>query len=157
MRASPTFAFYMDTCFEISESGNIVRIEPMEFLKYDSDIDWDKNWIKTRIFIKGGSFSGEYIANIRTVDFAGFKKSLGALYDNLSGSAEFYDIEEYLTLKIKGDGIGHFEMQVTACDKPGYEASYLNFTMHFDQTYIKGLVNNLNKITEVFPVTGNFR
>ena len=147
----------MDTYFEISESGNIVRIEPMGFRKYESDIDWHENWIKTKIFVKGGSFSGEYIADIRPVDFVQFKKSLNVLYDNLSGAAEFNDVEEYLTLKIKGDGIGHFEMQVTACDKPGFEASYLNFTMHFDQTYIKGLVNNLNKITEEFPVTGNFR
>jgi hypothetical protein len=145
----------MDTFFEISESGNTVRIEPIEFHKYDSDIDWDKNWIKTKIFVKGGHFSGEYIADIMSIDFETFKQSFSALYDNLSGVSEFYDLEGYLNLKIKGDGIGHFEMQVTACDRLGVNASHLHFSMQFDQTYIKRLSNELNKITEEFPVSGN--
>ena len=54
-----------------------------------------------------------------TIDFEKFKKDLSELYDNLSGSVNFSNIEGYLELKIIGDGIGHFEVNVKACDQPG--------------------------------------
>lgn len=144
----------MSTIFEISESGNMVRIETIERRYTDADNDWDSNWIKSQVTVKSGSFYGEYMAEFMTVDFAQFEIELSHLYDNLSGIAEFSDIEGYLELKIQGDGIGHFEMNVDACDNPGYEARHLTFTMHFDQTYIKGFVNHLKKITEEFPTIG---
>ncbi len=40
---------------EILDSGNVVRIEPIEIINYNSDSDWDKNWIKTQFTIKGAS------------------------------------------------------------------------------------------------------
>ena len=140
----------METYFEISESGNLVRVEALEY-EYEGQ---DKRWIKSKITVKGGSFKGEYAADIMSFDFASFRKNFDSLYDNLSGVAEFYDIEEYLNLKIKGDGFGHFEMKVQACDKPGVDASYLTFSIVFDQTYIKGISKQLKNITDKFPVKG---
>ncbi|TWJ03445.1 hypothetical protein JN11_00988 [Mucilaginibacter frigoritolerans] len=147
----------MEECFELSESGDIVRIEPLEYLRYDSNLDWDKNWIKTKVFIKGGAFSGEYIADFMSVDFLRFRNEFNALYDNLSGSAYFYDLEGYLEMKIKGDGFGHFNVDVKACDAPGVNASYLTFWMTFDQTYIKQMVRGLDAIIKEFPVVGNLK
>lgn len=145
----------MSTSFEISDPSYMVKIEPLELSYYDADNDWDANWIKSKVSVKAGNFHGDYTADFRTHDFVSFKKHLEVLYDNLSGAAEFYDIEGYLELKIYGDGIGHFEVQVDACDNPGHEARHLTFTMHFDQTYIKGFVNDLNAITQEFPIIGN--
>ena len=143
--------------FEIFDAGDIVKIEPLELIKYDSDLDWDKNWIKTRITVKGGPFSGQYTIDMMTIDFEKFKQELVRLYDDLSGAAVLEDIEQAITLKIKGDGIGHFQVDVTASANPGIYSSDLSFSMAFDQTEIKNLVNQLDKITKAFPITGDFK
>ena len=142
--------------FELFDAGDIVRLEPIELINYDSNIDWDKNWVKTKVTVKGGKFSGQYSGDFMTVDFEKFKQELSRLYDNLKGTANFNDLEGYLELKITGDGIGHFEVDVKACDQPGINASELTFTMGFDQTEIKNLVNQLDRITKQFPITGDF-
>ncbi len=143
--------------FELFDAGDIVRLEPMELIKYDSDIDWDKNWVKTKVTIKGGKFTGQYLGDFMTVDFEKFKQELSRLYDNFKGTANFNDLEGYLELKITGDGIGHFEVDVKACDQPGVNASELTFTMGFDQTELKELVNQLDRIIKQFPITGAFK
>lgn len=143
--------------FELFDAGDIVRLEPLELIKYDSDLDWDKNWIKTKVTVKGGKFSGQYSGDFMTVDFEKFKQELSRLYNDLKGTANFNDLEGYLELKIIGDGIGHFEVNVKACDQPGVNASELTFTMTFDQTELKELVNQLNRITKKFPIVGDFK
>lgn len=143
--------------FEISDSGNLIRIEPIEIIDYDSNIDWDKNWLKTKFTIKGGEFSGEYFGDIMTVDFKQFSKEFSLLYDNLNGTANFHDLEGYLDLKIQGDGLGHFDVNVTACDQPGIESSELIFKMSFDQTIIKNLDFQLELITKKYPVIGELK
>jgi hypothetical protein len=143
--------------FELSNGGDFVRLEPIELIDYKSSLDWDRNWIKTKIVIKGGAFSGQYQADIMTIDFEKFKQELSKLYDNLKGGAIFEDLEHALQLKILGDGNGHFEVKVKANDNPGIERSELSFTLTFDQTQIKDLVNQLDKITKVFPIVGDFK
>ena len=143
-------------CFDLQNSGNIVRLEPIGLINYRSSIDWDNNWIKTKITIKGGAFGGQYEADVMTIDFERFKQELYALYNNLNGKAVFADLERVLKLEIQGDGLGHFEVKVTAHDEPCFGAN-LNFTMYFDQTYIKPLVHQLNEITKQFPIKGDFK
>lgn len=72
-----------DLYFEIADSGNLVRLEPLELVNYNSTLDWDNNWIKTRVTLKAGPFTGQYIADMMTVDFEKFKQELIPLYDNL--------------------------------------------------------------------------
>ena len=146
-----------DLYFEISDNENLVRLEPIELINYNSTLDWDNNFIKTKITIKGGAFSGQYFADIMTVDFEKFKQELDTLYDNLKGSATFADREHALELKINGDGLGHFEVNVKAWDKPNIDCSELTFAMSFDQTEIKSKVNQLDGITKKFPIIGEFK
>ena len=141
--------------FELFDAGAVVRLEPIELINYNSDLDWDKNWVKTKVTVKGGTFSGQYSGDFMTVDFEKFKQELSQLYDNLNGAANFNDLEGYLELKIKGDGIGHFEVGVKACDQPGVHGSELTFTMGFDQTELKALISQLNGITKLFPIIGD--
>jgi hypothetical protein len=139
--------------FEIVDSGNIVRLELIKLINKNSKHDWDRNWIITKVTIKGGAFSGQYNADFMTVDFEKFNRELSSLYDNLNGTANFKDLEDYLELKIIGDGLGHFEVDVIACDQPGIYGSELKFKITFDQTQIKELVNQLDLINKEFPVT----
>jgi hypothetical protein len=141
---------------EIKDAGNYIRIEPLQTTYSNSDSDWDKNWINTKIMVVAGSFSGTYTADLTSFDFEYFKHDLRYLYDNLNGSVEFKDLEGYLQLSIKGDGIGHFNTKVICCDNPGIEGGELHFELSFDQTFIKSIVQNLNEITEKFPIKGDF-
>lgn len=141
--------------FELFDAGDIVRLEPLELIKYDSDLDWDRNWIRTKVTVKGGKFSGQYIGEFMTVEFEKFKQELTRLHTNLKGFANFNDIEGYLELKIKGDGIGHFEVHVNACDQPGVNATNLNFSMGFDQTELSELIDQINRITMKYPIVGD--
>lgn len=143
--------------FELFDAGDFVRLEPIELINYESNIDQERNWVKTHVTVKGGKFSGQYSGDFMTVDFENFRKELSRLYDNLKGTANFNDLEGYLELRVTGDGIGHFEMAVKACDKPGVHASELTFTIGFDQTELKGLIEQLDRITKQFPVTGAFK
>jgi hypothetical protein len=143
-----------DNFFEIRDLGNYVRIEPTRRIKYNSDISWDHNWIKVNIAIKGGAFSGSYQGELLTVDLLRLKNDFSQLYNNLNGILSFNDIEGYLEMKITGDGIGHFSVNVRVCDKPGY-GSELSFMMSFDQTQIKEMVNQLGLIAQDYPQIGN--
>jgi hypothetical protein len=143
--------------FELFDAGDIVRLEPIELIKYDSELDCDRNWIKTNVTVKGGKFSGQFSGDFMTVDFEKFKQELFRLYNNLKGTAKFIDLEGYLELKITGNGIGHFEVEVKACDQPGVNGSELTFTMGFDQTELNELVNQLDRITKQFPISGDLK
>jgi hypothetical protein len=142
--------------FEISDSGNLVRLEPKRYFREGCEIDWDNNWIITTVTVKGGVFSGQFNAEFMTFNFEMFKQELRSLYDNLKGSATFSGMEGQLQLEVVGDGIGHFDVNVEACDQPDVSGSVLTFTMGFDQTSIKELVFQLDRITKQFPIIGDF-
>lgn len=141
--------------FELFDAGDIIRLEPLELVNYGSTLDLYRNWVKTKVTVKGGKFSGQYLGEFATLDFENFKQELSQLYYNLKGTANFNDMEGYLALRIKGDGIGHFEVQVKACDHPGVNASELTFTIGFDQTELNELLNQLDRITKKFSISGD--
>ncbi len=140
--------------FELQDNGYAVKIEPIEVIRSNSNLDWDKNWVRTRITINGGAFSGWYIADFMTIDFEALRQIFDILYNDLNGMAVFADLEGALKLEIQGDGLGHFNVNVTACEEPCF-GSTLNLTISFDQTYIKPLINQLSEIIKRFPIIGN--
>ncbi|WP_103665637.1 WapI family immunity protein [Gracilimonas amylolytica] len=146
-----------DITFEISDQGNFVRLQPIELINHDSDLDWDKNWIKTKVILNAGNFTGHYDSEFMTTDFEKFKQELFQLYNNLKGTAHFKDLEGYLNLKVIGDGLGHFEVKIEACDSQGINSSHLIFSLTFDQTLIKDLVHQLQIITSNYPIEGDFK
>jgi hypothetical protein len=146
-----------DLYFEISDCGNFIRLEPVELVKYGSEIVYDKNWIKTKVTVKGGNFSGQYFGDFSTIDLENFRLDLHRLYDRLNSTVRFCDLEGYLDIRIIGDGIGHFEVKVVACDVPGINGSELSFEMAFDQTEIKNLERQLYEITKLYPIIGDFK
>jgi hypothetical protein len=141
--------------FELSDAGNSVRLEPKVLLHPGAKEKWDKNWIKTQVLVKGGRFAGNFDAAFMTIDFEKFKQELNALFNNLKGTAIFSGLEDQLKMKICGDGLGHFIVDVIACDQPGVGAE-LTFSMGFDQTIIRELVEQLTRITKCFPIVGDF-
>jgi hypothetical protein len=142
-----------DIYFEITDGPDIVKIEPLKWTHADAELDWDKNWIHSRITIKGGAFRGQFYCDLMTTDFELFKRALKQTYDSLKGHAEFKTLEGQIQIKIEGDGLGHFTVDCEVMDEAGI-GNKLTVTMAFDQTQIPGFVRQLDKIVKQFPIQG---
>lgn len=134
------------------ENSDYLRILVDDFAYPELTDFWDGNWINTRIKIKAGGFIGDYEAQLRNVDFLYFKTGLENLYDKLDGCANFYCLEDYLQIKIEGDGLGHFSANCIANDNPGTGGCELKFSLEFDQTEIHGLTEMIDNLLEDFPI-----
>lgn len=134
------------------ETSEFLQILVDNFAYPDSTDFWDGNWINTRIKIKVGGFTGDYKAQLRNVDFLDFKNGLARLYDKLDGYANFNCLEDYLQIKIKGDGLGHFSADCLANDNPGIYGHELKFSIDFDQTEIQSLTKMIDDILIRFPI-----
>jgi hypothetical protein len=145
---------HFETYFEIFDGGDIIRVEPYQAIKYDSALDWDRNWIKTKVTVKGGAFSGQFVADFMTTDFELLKRGFKILDKDFSGTAIFEPLEGQLKLNISGDGLGDFEVKCISQDQPGIGGT-LSFILSFDQTELARLINELDKITKAFPISGD--
>ena len=137
--------------FEINDGNNQVKVTPKNFIYPNAEQVWDSYWLKSDVIIKAGAFSGNYEADFMSVDFAKFKKELEYLYDHLDSTATFEGLEQYLTITLKGDGLGHLEGLCQASDKPGWMPNDLEFYLNIDQTHIPGLIRQLDNIIKEFP------
>lgn len=144
------------TYFEISESGNLIRIELIGLNYPTAKLDWDRNWIRGFVKVKAGAFSGEFKADFITADFVDFKNELIKLYDKLNGIVTFKTLESQVEIKIVGDGIGHLNAECIVMDNAG-NGNKLEFEISFDQTHIPKIINQLEKITNKFPKTGELK
>ena len=144
-----------DTKFEIYDGCNIIGLEPIQVYDDSSQLDWDRNWVRTNVTVKSGAFSGQFTADFMTTDFELFKRDLKNLDKDFNGTAKLEPLEGQLILNITGDGLGHFEVKCAATDQPGYGGT-LSFTLSFDQTELPRLINELDKITKAFPIKGDF-
>jgi hypothetical protein len=145
-----------DICFEISNGGDFIRLEPIEAKDDPSQLDWDRNWVRTKVTVKAGVFSGQYVADFMTTDFELLKRAFKSLDKNFKGTAKLEPLERQLLLDIAGDGLGHFNVKCIADDQPNYGGT-LSFNLSFDQTELVRLINELDRITKAFPIKGNFK
>lgn len=140
-----------DFTIGLHSGGQSISITVIGLLVIDATSNWDKNWLKTKISVQAGAFSGIYDADL-TIDFENFKQDLNSLYENLNSEIEFKDLEGYLYMKIKGNGLGNINAEISCSDDPGINAATLNFELNFDQTYIKPVIQKLKNITNKYPV-----
>jgi hypothetical protein len=75
-------------------SCDIIRIEPISLPFPKTNLDWGRNWIKTNVIVKGGVFSGQFIAEFMTTDLETFKRQLKKLDNDLKASATFEPLEQ---------------------------------------------------------------
>ena len=74
------------------------------------------------------------------------------MYDKLDGYANFNCLEDYIYIKIKGDGLGHFSADCIANDNPGIYGHELKFSIEFDQTEIHILTKMIDDLLKEFPI-----
>lgn len=141
--------------FELKESEDFLKIDLIGFAHPDAKLDWDRNWIKSKLTLNAGGFSGRFDCDIMTTDFERFKEQLSELYEKLEGTAIFETREDQVAIRIEGDGIGHFQADCMVMDFPG-TGNKLEFELTFDQTFIPDLLRQLKAITQTFPKQGSF-
>ena len=79
----------------------------------------DDNWLRVRITVHAGAFSGSYDAAFLTEELVRFRGQLEALYSSLRGEAEFTTLEEQLSLRLTGNGRGEVLLRGAAMDIAG--------------------------------------
>jgi hypothetical protein len=121
---------------------------------YPSSQDyWDGNWVNAVIEIDLGSFRGRYSAYLRAEELKGFHNALSNLYSFHAQEAKFETMEEQLSIRIVGDGLGHFTAECEALDQTGI-GNRLRFSLEFDQTDIPSILKGLDGVVEKYPIKG---
>lgn len=138
--------------FQIKGGADFLRIEIIRFAHPGAELDWDRNWVKSKLTLEAGGFSGQFDCDLVTTDFKRFREQLSELYEKMDGIALFDTIEEQVNIRIKGDGIGHFKADCNVMDNPGTGNS-LGFELEFDQTFVPQIINQLDKIMRTFPTS----
>lgn len=137
--------------FELSDSGDSIRICINGLDNSDTEKDCGIYWLKSEIFVKAGGFSGNFKASLENFDFEDFLKQLKSLYIKLDGSAVFQTIENQVKINIVGDGIGHLSAKCELMDFAG-SGNVLLFKINFDQSHLPKIINQLEIITNKYPV-----
>ncbi len=76
---------------------------------------------------------------------------LKLLYNKLDGSAVFNTIENQVNINIVGDGVGHLTAKCELMDFAG-NGNVLLFTINFDQSHLPKIINQLEIITNRYPL-----
>jgi len=142
-----------ETYFEIKDGSDFVRVEVLKQNFPEAELDWDKNSVSCWVSAKAGLFSGKFKADLMTTDFEIFRKELEILYEELDQEATFHGYGYQVTIKIKGDGIGHLNARCMLMDHVGI-GNELKSELNFDQTELPKLIDQLGKITTEFKVFG---
>ena len=80
---------------------------------------WDGNWVTASVEIRAGGFRRSVSGHLRAEELATFHGQLARLQESLQGTAEFATMEEWLSIRVEGDGQGHMECRCVIRDQPG--------------------------------------
>jgi hypothetical protein len=140
-----------DTTFlEISDNGNLLRIEVVGQIYPKEELIYERNWLNTIVQVEVGSFLGKFSAQMQTFDFEIFKKELEFAYKNLKGGATLEGVESQVNIHVSGDGVGHFIAKCHLLDKVGI-GNELICDLNMDQTQLPEIIDQLNTIVRTFP------
>lgn len=128
------------------EQGKL-KIKPLRYEHWDSEHAYDRSWVQTAIILDIDGFVGNYTASLQDVDFAVLKRDFQLCLADLNKSFTFEVAEHAITLRISGDGLGHFYIK-GGCEQPN---SSLDFEMTFDQSFLPSMIDELEAITTQFP------
>src|SRR5579863_2868609 len=114
---------------------------------------WDGNWVRTKVSVHAGGFHGSVNGDLRAEELAQFLERLTGLQRSLRGTAEFETMEEWLSIRVNGDGLGHIDVQCLIQDQPGI-GNTLKCTLTTDQMFVRATVTELSQAVQAYPVVG---
>ena len=112
---------------------------------------WDANWLDGTTEVAAGAFRGRFDCLIRADELEQLHRQLVPLYETLSGEAVLANLEDWLHIRMTGDGRGHVEVRFRLRDEPGCGNS-LEGRLDLDQSFLPALLRQLASVQEAFPV-----
>jgi len=135
------------------EGGNFLTITLLGRSHPEATDYWDGNWVMAAVGVAVGGFRGSVNGDLRTEELARFHEKLAMLQLSLRGTAEFETMEEWLSIRVTGDGRGHMMFRCVVRDQPGI-GNTLDFSLATDQTFTRNTVIELGDAVQAFPVIG---
>jgi hypothetical protein len=136
-----------------SEGGEFLTIALLGRVHPGAVDYWDGNWIAASTVARAGGFHGSVEGHLRADELAGFYQRLARLQETLLGAAEFATMEDWLSIRVEGDGRGGMTCRCGVRDEPGV-GNTLAFKLATDQTFTRRTVAELAAAVEAFPVIG---
>jgi len=106
--------------------------------------DSDLQFLRMTISININGFSSEIRASVRKEELIYFKENLNKLYDTLVFQFSFSNFEDNINIKFVPSNTG--QININGYLRNQQYSADLNFTIVTDQTYIPGVIKELNQI-----------
>ena len=114
----------------------------------------DANWLCSEVKVVAGGFKANVSGYLVADEFPPFRDGLEKLNKTLAGKVEYYTLEDWLSIKIEGDGKGHISLEAELLDKPGSD-NRLTFSFELDQTFLPEIIRGLGQVISQYPVCGS--
>lgn len=117
----------------------------------DSNDYWDGNWLN--VIAECSDLGASVIVAgqiIHLREIEAFRIELFELDKTLKGTAELPTLEPNLQLKLTCNKLGHIAVECHIT--PDHITQSHSFEFEIDQTYLKGLIHQCNRILEVYPI-----
>lgn len=115
---------------------------------------WDGNWLVTPVEVFAGGFRGSVGASLRAEELRAFREALATLNSTNRGNAALESMEDWLTIRVEVDSVGHLLVSGTVADRPGM-GNVLAFDIDgLDLTYLPTLIKSIEDVERIYPVIG---
>lgn len=114
---------------------------------------WDGNWIISNIWIEIPGYKAQFKADLRTDELWNFSNELKLMNKELKGKASLINLDGYLEIECEINKQGVIHWTAETCYPAGFGA-VLKFDFSSDQSYLIGIVQEIESILSVFPVIG---
>jgi hypothetical protein len=135
----------------ISGHGGSISIEVLGYENTAATNESDANWLKSRIRIVAGPFSGELDASLTTQDFVYLERELTDVLRTFEGKATFQTDEDWLYFQIEMGSRGAAIISGALKANSGSRTS-LSFSFETDQSYLTQTKHALAQVLKCFPI-----
>jgi len=135
----------------IAGSGGSITIEVLGYENPGAGNDSDANWLRSKVRVVVGPFSGEVDAALTTQDFVYFERELTEMLRTLEGKATFQTDEDWLRFEIGMGSRGTATVSGAVKAGGGTQAS-LRFWFETDQSFLAQTKRALAEVAEHLPV-----
>ena len=134
-----------------SRSTNFVELVVTGYQFPDIPDGSDADWLVGTLRGAGGPYRGGERFTIETQELEDLRTEFARLYKELGGGFEFEPIEPHVSLKVNGDGLGHFRVRCQLNAEPLLVGPALSYEISLDQTEIPSIVAALDALVALFP------
>lgn len=134
----------------IEGNGGSILIEVFGYENVAASNESDANWLRARIKIFAGPFSGVIDAALTTQDFFYFDRELAEVLRTFKGKAVFQTDEDWLCFEVEMGSLGTANVRGTA--KAIGSRSSLMFSFNTDQSYLTNTKRAVAEVTEKFSI-----